>query len=428
MKNRIKTFGIFFLVTTLVLFVSCKKDDGSPPIEEPTANPTLNSISPTSGPKTTPVTINGSDFGSDASLITVFFNDVEAEVQSVADDKIVALVPARAFTGVVKVDIDGTTLNGPLFTYTISDVQVSTLAGKGTASFDMISLPAGLALDVEGNIYVADIGNFKIIKITPTGEATSFAGNAENDPFKGPVAVALDAQGNAYVTDFDLHKIFKITPSGVDSHFAGSTPGFTDENGASAQFDEPIGIAVDMQGNVYVADSNNHKIRLITPSGNVTTLAGGMGGFMNGDPLTAAQFDSPGGVALDAQGNMYVADTGNNRIRNQPFSNFIGTLAGNTDSGTTDGAGNIAQFFAPNALAIDIEGNVYVADTGNSRIRKITPNGEVITLAGSTGAGDVDGTGVNARFQFPFGIAVDVERNIYVADTFNSKIRKITQE
>ena len=426
--------GMLFLLGAMTFFMACKKSDDSPKIEEPIANPTLSSISPSNGSKTTPVTFNGSDFGSDASEVTVFFNDVEAVVQSVADDKIVALVPARAFTGAVKVVIDGTTLNGPLFTYTISEVLVTTLAGNGTGSFDMISGPWGLDLDVEGNIYVTEFFNFKIKKITPTGEVTLFAGNGENDPFTSPSDIALDAQGNAYVADFGGHKIRKITPSGVVSLFAGSTPGFNNANGASAMFDSPEGVAVDMQGNVYVADSGNHKIRKITPSGDVTTLAGATltgsaGGFTNGAALTVAEFDGPVGVVLDAQGNMYVADGGNKRIRKITPSGNVTTFAGDTTGFFSNGTGD-PVFSFPNDLALDIDGNVYVADTNNHSIRKITPNGEVSTLAGSTDGteGDMEGAGVNARFNLPLGIAVDVERNIYVSDAGNNKIRIITQE
>ena len=190
--------------------------------------------------------------------------------------------------------------------------------------------------------------------------------------------------------------------------------GYTDGTGTSAQFNYPSGVAVDGAGNVYVADCHNHRIRKITASGVVSTLAGsGTSGYADGTG-TSAQFDYPTGVAVDGAGNVYVADSDNHRIRKITASGVVSTLAGST-YGYTDGTGTSAKFYYPRGVAVDGAGNVYVADRVNHRIRKITASGVVSTLAGSA-QGYTDGTGTSAKFYYPFGVAVDGAGNVYVAD------------
>lgn len=204
--------------------------------------------------------------------------------------------------------------------------------------------------------------------------------------------------------------------------FVGSDAGYVDATGLAAQFDNPRGLATDASGNIYVADYDNHKIRKVTPAGVVTTLAGSTQGNANGTG-TAAQFNAPSGVAVDAAGNVYVADTGNHRIRKITPGGAVTTFAGSS-SGYSDTAGFV-RFNAPQDLALDASGNVYVADTGNHKIRKITSAGVVSTLAGAA-AGFADGIGTTAQFNTPSGVATDASGNIFVADLLNAKIRKIT--
>jgi len=314
--------------------------------------------------------------------------------------------------------------------------EVSTLAGStvgfrdGLGTTAQFNFPSGVALDAGGNVYVADFSNNLIRKITPEGLVSSLAGSTEgfrdgagtSAQFNTPAGVAVDAAGNVYVADLVNHRIRKITPEGLVSTLAGSTEGFRDGSGTSAQFNGPTGVEMDAAGNVYVADSDNHRIRKITPEGLVSTLAGSTEGFRDGSG-TSAQFNSPIGVAVDAAGNVYVADSFNNRIRKITPEGLVSTLAGST-VGFRDGAGTSAQFSYPIGVEVDAAGNVYVADYGNHLIRKITPEGLVSTLAGST-EGFRDGSGTSAQFNGPTGVAVDAEGNVYVADESNHLIRRI---
>jgi sugar lactone lactonase YvrE len=274
--------------------------------------------------------------------------------------------------------------------------------------------------DGDGNVTVKC---FRRLVTTLAGSTTGFAdGVATAARFSLPFGVAVDAAGNVYVADAGNHRIRKISPAGAVSTLAGSTQGFVDGSGTAAQFNNPTAVAVDAAGNVYVADRSNHRIRKISPAGAVSTLAGSTQGSADGVG-TAAQFSNPEGVAVDAAGNVYVADLNNHRIRKITPAGAVSTLAGST-AGFADGVGAAAQFNFPSGVAVDAAGNVYVADRSNHRIRKISPAGAVSTLAGST-QGFADGVGAAAQFSNPEGVAVDAAGNVYVADRSNHRIRKI---
>jgi sugar lactone lactonase YvrE len=324
---------------------------------------------------------------------------------------------------------------------------VSTLAGSagvsgsadGTGSAAQFNGPEGVAVDSAGSVYVADSGNSTIRKITPAGVVSTLAGSAgvfgsadgtgSAAQFSFPDGVAVDSAGNVYVADTSNSTIREITPAGVVSTLAGSAGvfGSADGTGIAARFTLPHGVAVDSAGSVYVADTNNNTIRKITPAGVVSTLAGsGTQGSADGTG-SAAQFSLPEGVAVDSAGNLYVADTSNDTIRKITSAGGVSTLAGLGGFGSADGTGSVARFKDPQGVAVDSGGNVYVADSSNHTIRKITPAGIVSTLAGSAGvSGSAEGTGSAARFNDPFGVAVDSAGNVYVADTSNYTIRKIT--
>jgi len=322
-------------------------------------------------------------------------------------------------------------------------VMVSTLAGSGafgsvdgTGTAASFNEPRGVAIDGSGNVYVADHSSHKIRKITPAGVVSTFAGSGAVGSADGigtaasfnyPSGVALDASGNIYVADRNNHKIRKITPAGLVSSLAGSGfVGNSDGTGISASFSSPWGVAIDGLGNVYVADAFNYKIRKITPAGTVSTLAGsGARGSTDGAGATAS-FDYPIGVAVDASGNVYVADHINFKIRKITPAGVVSTFAGSGTYGSVDGTGTTASFVYPLGLALDGFGNLYVGDLLNQKIRKITPVGVVSTLAGIGTDGSVDGAGTVASFKEPSGVAVDGSGNVYVGDYGNNKIRKIT--
>jgi hypothetical protein len=205
--------------------------------------------------------------------------------------------------------------------------------------------------------------------------------------------------------------------------------GWYDGTGGAARFNYPSSVTADRGGNVYVADTSNHTIRKVTPAGVVTTLAGlaGSTGTTNGAGSTA-RFSYPSGAAVDSGGNVFVADAGNHSIRKVTSAGVVTTLAGLAGSpGANNGTGSAARFDYPYGVAVDSGGNVYVADDYNHTVRKITPAGEVTTLAGQAGSsGTNDGTGTAANFSYPQGVAVDSGGNLYVADTYNHTIRQIT--
>ncbi len=318
--------------------------------------------------------------------------------------------------------------------------QVSTFAGNsrgyvdGTGTGASFFNPIGVATDLAGNIYVVDNGNNRIRKITPAGVVTTFAGSGiagfadgtgTAASFNNPWGIATDAAGNVYVADQGNNRIRKITPGGVVTTLAGSTYGYADGTGTAAKFSFPVGVATDASGNVYVADELSHRIRKITPSGVVTTLAGsGTAGFADGTGA-AASFNNPYGVATDATGNVYVADDSNNRIRKITPSGVVTTLAGSGTPGFADGTGTAASFNDPVGVSLDAAGNVYVADYTNNRIRKITPTGVVTTLAGNNSGEPYDGIGTGASFSNPYSVAADASGNLYVSDFNNNRIRKI---
>lgn len=295
---------------------------------------------------------------------------------------------------------------------------------------------AGVAVDGAGNTYASGIYNHAIYKITPGGTVSILAGsqgagNADGvgtaARFANPRGIAIDGSGTLYVADMANHAIRKITPNGTVTTLAGlpGTRGWDDGAGSVARFDQPQGVAADASGNVFVADTGTRTIRKITPAGVVTTLAG-LGyvtGTADGTGLDA-RFDQPQGVAVDAAGVVYVADTANHTIRRITPAGVVTTLAGSpTNRGFADGVGRSARFDGPQALAVDAAGNLFIADTNNYIIRKITAGGVVTTIGGLAGFGaGTSGTGSNARFYYPRGIAAGANGGLYISDSDNVRL------
>jgi streptogramin lyase len=353
---------------------------------------------------------------------------------------------AGIYSVVVSNAVDSKTSTNALLTVQ-PEYYFTTLAGLARSSGSANGLgkqarfkdPSGVAVDRNGNLYLADTYNHTIRKVTPEGEVTSLAGLAGSSGstdgtgnaarFNGPFGVAVDNKGDVYVADTYNHTIRKVTSSGEVTTLAGLAGSRGSENGTgnAARFAHPYAVAVDSAGNLYVADTFNHTIRKVTSAGEVTTLAGlaGSRGSENGLGNTA-RFFNPRGVTVDNKGNVYVADTYNHTIRKVTSDGEATTLAGLAgSSGSADGTGNAARFFTPHGVVVDSAGNLYVADTFNYTIRMVTPAREVTTLAGLAGAsGSTDGMGHVARFSSLGGITVDGAGNLYAADTINQTIRK----
>jgi len=333
------------------------------------------------------------------------------------------------------------------------DAAVTTLAGSdpglgiadGTGRAALFSGPDGIVVDNAGSIFVAEYESNTIRKVTPAGVVTTLAGSAQfNDVgvaiggsadgagsaarFNSPRGAALDKAGNLYVADAGNHTIRKLTPADIVTTVAGSpgVAGSADGTGSAAQFNTLRGLAVDPAGNIYVTDLDDATIRKVTPAGVVTTLAG-LAGLSGSDDGTNsdARFYKPIGIAVDGAGNLFVADSGNQTIRKITSAGVVTTLAGLAGStyGPPDGIGINARFESPQGLAVDASGNLFVTEA-LGRIRKVTPDGVVTTIAGAMAFGSEDGIGNAARFVDPVGIAVDRLGNIYIADTGNNLIRK----
>jgi DNA-binding beta-propeller fold protein YncE len=291
--------------------------------------------------------------------------------------------------------------------------------------------PFGLALDRDGNLYVADAGESnRIRKLTPEGAVSTLAGGAEgyadgagaSASFHTPSALALDRDGNLYVADTGNNRIRKVTKEGQVTTLAGDgAAGFRDGPAAQAQFNGPVGVAVDAEGNVYVADTYNDRVRLVTKEGVVRTVAGtGAVGHMDGDALTAAQLDTPCGVVAGGAGEVFIADTGNNRLRRLTREGQLTTLAlVNEDDAPAE------ELSRPVGLALTHDGFLYVSQLDRGRVVQIAPDLRVRPLAG-LGSGFADGAGLaEARFNQPAGLALDRDGSLYVADSANHLVRRV---
>jgi sugar lactone lactonase YvrE len=303
-----------------------------------------------------------------------------------------------------------------------------TVEGKGTNA--RFSDPSGVAFGAAGTLYITDDVDDVILRMTPSGDITTFAGSAPKfgvadgtgtaARFSLPGAIAADADGNTYVLDH-TNVLKRITPAGVVTSIAGlaNASGAQDGTGSAARFNYPLGIAVDRRdGSVIVADTMNDTIRRVTSQGIVTTVAGkaGIAGGSNGTG-TAATFSGPRGVAVDGSGNVYVADSNNSVIRKITPDGVVSTFAANPGHSPT------IQF--PTAVAVDTAGNVYVNDNRNL-IRKVTPDGTINNFVGNSGLTNADGVGTAAGFNYPGSIALDRDGNLWVADVANQLIRRVT--
>jgi trimeric autotransporter adhesin len=315
----------------------------------------------------------------------------------------------------------------------------------GLATAASLSTPQGVAVDGSGNVFIADSGNFCVRKVTSAGLITTVAGN-QNAGFSGdngpalqasmssPSSVAVGADGSIYIADFGNARIRKVTPDGIISTIAGNgIQGTAGDGGPAtkASLWGPQQIALDGAGNVYVADELNSAIRKITPAGIMTTVAGtlGSGGYSgDGGPATKARLGDPSGVAVDAAGNLYIADANSDVIREVSASTGnISTIAGTGQAGFSgDGGPALAATFSNlKNVAVDSSGNVFVVDGDSNRIRRVSA-GTVSTYAGSTLLIGDGGPSASARLSNPSAVAVDSSGDLYIADTAANRVREVT--
>ena len=341
---------------------------------------------------------------------------------------------------------------------TAADGLINTVAGNGTAGYSgdggpaasaELNLPYGVAVDAAGNVYIADSSNSRIREVTvANGNISTVAGNgtygysgdsgpATSAELRLPAGVALDAAGNLYIAENDSNVIRKVTAAnGNISTVAGSGPGNRGDGGpaTSALLSYVDDATLDASGNLYIADSGNNRVRKVAANGTITAVAGNGTPGYTGDngPATSAELNSPGGVAVDSAGNVYISDTNNSVVRKvAAATGIITTVAGNGTKGYSgnSGAATSAQLAYPYGLALDGSGNLYIADTFNAVIRKVTASTGVITTVAGTNFVGYSGDGSTAtlaELNYPYGVAVDGSGNLYIADTGNSRIREVS--
>ena len=333
---------------------------------------------------------------------------------------------------------------------------ITTVAGNGTSGFSgdggaatsaELNNPISVALDAANNLYIADSGNNRIRKVSG-GNISTYAGKggagysgdggqATAAQLNSPSGVWVDAQGNLDFTDLGNYVIRQITPGGVINTIAGNnTVGFSGDGGpaTAAQLNQPFGIVTDADGNLYFSDTQNNRVRVVTTDGNIKTFLGTnrAATLCGNGPAGNASLQSPLGLATDAAGDVYVADSRNNCIRMVTTAGNIVTVAGTGASGVSGDGGpaTAAKLARPFGIALDSTGNLFIADYTNSRIRMVGPAGTITTIAGGTGVGYTgDNTGIvatNAQINFPTAVAVDNAGHIYIADSDNNVIRMLT--
>jgi alpha-tubulin suppressor-like RCC1 family protein/sugar lactone lactonase YvrE len=327
---------------------------------------------------------------------------------------------------------------------------ITTVAGGwvgdgGPATMAGLASPWSVTKDASGNVYIADMRHHRIRKVDISGVITTVAGNGESGysgdggpallaNLNGPSGLTVDAAGNIYISDTSNHRIRKVDASGMITTVAGNgTLGYSGDGGPAvvASLNSPRGLSVDPSGNIYIADANNRRVRKVDASGTITTVAGsGAYGYSgDGGPATAASFNSTWDVAVDPAGNMYIADMGNHRVRKVDTSGIITTVAGNGIAGYSGDGGpaTLASLSSPRSIAIALGGSLYIADSGNQVIRKMDPAGMIMTVAGNgtSGYSGDGGPALAASLGSAFDVAVDNAANIYIADAMNQRIRKV---
>lgn len=401
-----------------------------------TADHSVSGVIPAAGPRATTITISGQKFGNVASDVQVKLNGISAIITGVSDNQITAVVPDKAGSGAVAVAVKGKWTSGGYFAYQWASVP-SVFAGApgaigsadGTGVNARFNHPTGIARDRQGFIYIADCENNRIRKINNFGEVSTLAGSGEAAfadgvgtaaKFHHPYSLAVDAAGNILVADLDNYRIRKITPSGVVTTVAGNaTRRLVDGVGAAAGFGYLYGgICVDTYGNIFVGDEG--KIRKITPAGNVTTISGHSTNDHQDGPISSATFSAVTALTIAPNNDIYIADCNNSLIRKLSATGQVTTIAGSYRKiGVTDAYGSGAQFDMMQGIGMDAAGDLYVSESDPDthppmRIRRVSKEGDVSTAGGITNMGLL------------MGVIGDATNTMFVVDKSLNCIRKIT--
>ncbi|GGX31011.1 RICIN domain-containing protein [Streptomyces noursei] len=331
---------------------------------------------------------------------------------------------------------------------------ISTFAGTGVGGFAGDNGPAvsaqsrypyGVAVDSAGTLYFSEFDNHRVRRITTDGKISTVVGTGTKG-FSGdcgpavsaqlnlPRGVAVDSAGAVYIADSDNHRVRKVTADGKISTVAGTgTKGFSGDGGpaTAAQLDDPRGVAVDSTGVLYVSEYNNRRVRKITTDGKISTVAGTgtAGSDGDGGPAISAQLSRPRGMEVGRAGELYIADEGNHRVRKVTADGKISTVAGTGTAGFTgdDGPATAAQLDRPFEVTVDSIGTLYIGDYGNHRVRKVAADGKISTVAGTGTAGFTgdDGPAASAQLNTPIGVVVNRVGTLYIADHANNRVRKV---
>ncbi len=333
-------------------------------------------------------------------------------------------------------------------------LRIKTIAGNGEQGYDgdglpapgaMLSGPLGVAVDGTGNVYIEDFYNFRVRKVNTNGIITTYAGNGfagnSGDGSIGsnatidPHGIAVDKYGNLYISDASYSSVRKVNTLGIISKVAGNnTFGYKGDGGpaTNAALSSPYGLAVDTAGNLFIADASRHVVRKVSKNGIISTVAGSdtLGYMGDGGPATNARLDSPFAVAVDRRGNLFISDHKNNVIRKVNANHIITTYAGvygNYNYSGDGGPAFLANLNSPQGIAVDTNGNLFIADAENDVIRKVDTFGIITTVVGNgtRGFGGDLGYALGANLHNPYGVAIDVFGDIFIADANNQRIRMV---
>lgn len=450
-----RAFALFVLIIISSAWLSCGDSPSpAPPATGSNEPPELNGFSPLSGRKGTVVKIQGKHFGSDVSKVSLQINGLKATINAVTDTEITAVVPDKCGLGKLQLAVKGKEVTSAsefryLYTATTSYFSGN---GKGSDGADggyqdgppqqsEFRTLYNIATDSKGIMFAADLGNCVVRRIENNGSTSTLAGAGNQGGFKDgkgnqalmkfPIGIELAPDGSVFVADHENHAIRKISPDGTLVTIAGrpDQPGLVDGNLATARFKRPYGVRLDKAGVLWICDTENGVIRKLSTDGQVTTFAGSTPGYADGK-LRDAKFYMPSYLNFDESGNIFIADKHNYCIRKITPDGMVTTFAGTpAKNGHLDGAAGEAMFNQPCNIQIDKLGNLYVNDLWNHCIRLVYPDGYVTTLAGKGGVGGYqEGVGENALFKYPQGCTLDKDGNLFVTDSANQRIRKLTIE